>query len=343
MDFLKILSYNNKMKLKVLILILLTAGTLTFILIFTKKSLQKSIHVIWIDSYNKGFPLSDEKETVFRNIFSKNNIDFTVFRMNSKRYKDDNNLSIIASQIYDQLNSLNVSAVIASDDAVQKYLVVPYLLNKDIPVIFCGVNWSADDYGYPAENVTGVLEVDNTSTLVSIFSNFGINDNIGFLTVSGDLTEKKQIKHYLDIIDPHNIFISEPDFESYKKNFLAAQKKCSALILGSFSAIPDWNQGEAEIFFRSNTSIPTGSFLEFMLPYTCFTVNRFSSEQAILASELTLEILKGKKPSDFPIRINSSSEIYINTELTEILKLKIPHSLLKKARIYERQIKITNY
>lgn len=37
--------------------------------------------------------------------------------------------------------------------------VVPYLKDKvDIPVVFCGVNSDPDEYGYPASNVTGVLE-----------------------------------------------------------------------------------------------------------------------------------------------------------------------------------------
>ena len=49
--------------------------------------------------------------------------------------------------------------VIAADDSAQELFVVPYLKDKEpVPVVFCGVNFEAGKYGYPAGNVTGVLE-----------------------------------------------------------------------------------------------------------------------------------------------------------------------------------------
>jgi len=49
--------------------------------------------------------------------------------------------------------------VIAADDYAQSAFVLPYLKDKvQTPVIFCGVNKEAAEYGYPASNVTGVLE-----------------------------------------------------------------------------------------------------------------------------------------------------------------------------------------
>lgn len=49
--------------------------------------------------------------------------------------------------------------VIASDDDAQVMFVVPYLKNRvPTPVMFCGVNGDPEKYGYPAANVSGVLE-----------------------------------------------------------------------------------------------------------------------------------------------------------------------------------------
>lgn len=49
--------------------------------------------------------------------------------------------------------------VIAADDDAQSLFVVPYLRNKvSTPVMFCGVNAEASKYGYPARNVSGILE-----------------------------------------------------------------------------------------------------------------------------------------------------------------------------------------
>ncbi len=49
--------------------------------------------------------------------------------------------------------------VIAADDNAQSMFVVPYLKGKvKTPVMFCGVNGELKDFGYPAQNVSGILE-----------------------------------------------------------------------------------------------------------------------------------------------------------------------------------------
>ncbi len=49
--------------------------------------------------------------------------------------------------------------VIAADDDAQSLFVLPYLKDKvSTPVVFCGVNADPAVYGYPAKNVTGILE-----------------------------------------------------------------------------------------------------------------------------------------------------------------------------------------
>ncbi len=49
--------------------------------------------------------------------------------------------------------------VIAADDNAQAMFVVPYLKGKvETPVMFCGVNADPGQYGYPAANVSGILE-----------------------------------------------------------------------------------------------------------------------------------------------------------------------------------------
>jgi len=49
--------------------------------------------------------------------------------------------------------------VIVADDNAQAMFVVPFLKDKvKTPVIFCGVNAPPEKYGYPASNVSGVLE-----------------------------------------------------------------------------------------------------------------------------------------------------------------------------------------
>ena len=49
--------------------------------------------------------------------------------------------------------------VIAADDNAQSMFVVPYLKDRvKTPIMFCGVNEAPQKYGYPASNVSGILE-----------------------------------------------------------------------------------------------------------------------------------------------------------------------------------------
>lgn len=83
--------------------------------------------------------------------------ELTFFYMNTK--VDLKNGPTKAAEAYKLFLSLQPDGVISVDDNAQELFVVPYLKNKTkVPVIFCGVNADPNIYGYPAENVTGILE-----------------------------------------------------------------------------------------------------------------------------------------------------------------------------------------
>ena len=63
-----------------------------------------------------------------------------------------------AHEIYKQFQP---DGVIAADDNAQSMFVLPYLKDKvTTPVMFCAVNAEPAEYGYPASNVSGILERD---------------------------------------------------------------------------------------------------------------------------------------------------------------------------------------
>ena len=64
-----------------------------------------------------------------------------------------------AAEAFALYRRLQPDGVIAADDNAQAMFVVPYLMNQvTTPVMFCGVNAEAEAYGYPAKNVSGILE-----------------------------------------------------------------------------------------------------------------------------------------------------------------------------------------
>lgn len=64
-----------------------------------------------------------------------------------------------AEQAYRYFMQFQPDGVIAADDDAQRLFVVPYLRDASpLPVVFCGVNADPASYGYPATNVTGIIE-----------------------------------------------------------------------------------------------------------------------------------------------------------------------------------------
>ena len=81
--------------------------------------------------------------------------DLTFYSLNSCNIPEQNQQR--AAEAFALYQKLRPDGVIAVDDAAQVLFVLPYLKDKvSTPVIFAGIYASANKYGYPATNVTGV-------------------------------------------------------------------------------------------------------------------------------------------------------------------------------------------
>ena len=112
--------------------------------------------VLVIMSYEEDFPWDLEvKEGIEAGLGGSS--DITYFYMNTKT--DLAGGPDKAQEAYQLYLQYQPDGVIASDDNAQSMFVVPYLKEKvNTPVIFCGVNAEPEKYGYPAKNVSGILE-----------------------------------------------------------------------------------------------------------------------------------------------------------------------------------------
>ncbi len=84
-------------------------------------------------------------------------VELSYFYLNTKQQPEQG--AARAAEAYQTYLALQPDGVIAADDHAQSLFVVPYLKDRvATPVIFCGVNADPARYGYPARNVSGVLE-----------------------------------------------------------------------------------------------------------------------------------------------------------------------------------------
>lgn len=111
--------------------------------------------VLVVMSYHEEYPWQRELREGIEGVLAGARLEF--FNLDTKRDPDGG--AARAEEALRLYRSFGPDAVIACDDNAQSLFVVPYLSGKvDTPVVFCGVNDDASKYGYPAANVTGMLE-----------------------------------------------------------------------------------------------------------------------------------------------------------------------------------------
>ncbi len=287
--------------------------------------------VVWVDSYHQGYEWSDGIQRGIQEVLGNTKIALTILHMDTKRNTSAAFAKRSAAHIMQEIKQIHPDAVIASDDNAQKYLVVPYLAQEDIPVLFCGVNTDASMYGYPTVNITGMLEVEPIHALLKLLRTYGKIERVGYLC-SEMPTEHKKVAYYQKNVFPGLLtayFFK--DFASFKQVFLQAQENSDALIIPDNTGIIDWDPAAAEEFIQENVRLPTGSFMEHMSRYVVFTIAQVPEEQGRYAAQTVLRIFQGEKMSNIPITINTKSTMMINVKMAEAAGIVVPVSMLKQA------------
>ena len=288
--------------------------------------------ILWVSSYHEGYEANDDIERGIRAVLKDKAVQLQVLHMDTKRNDAEEFGRQAGLRAFAMVKEFAPDVVIASDDNAQKYLVVPYLLNTGIPIVFCGVNWDASIYGYPAKNVTGMVEVD----LIELFEHLqrhARGTRIGYLGGNVE-TERK-------VIDIYNRRFFKGTMKSYlvtsmdefKTAFLKAQEEVDMLYISNYTGITDWDRIEAELFLGRHTRIPTGSHHGFMAPYVVFVVAKIMEEHGTYAATTALRILEGASPEEIPLSENSRAELILNLRMAEAASIVPPLALLRTATV----------
>ena len=86
-------------------------------------------------------------------------VNLKILYMDSKRNSDPVYLKQISGTISNMILKDPPKVIITSDDNAVKYIVSTHLKDLSVPIVFCGVNWSAEQYDLPSDHVTGILEI----------------------------------------------------------------------------------------------------------------------------------------------------------------------------------------
>lgn len=149
--------------------------------------------ILWVDSYHEGFAWSDGVTRGVRKVLDTSGAQVRVVRMDTKRNASPEHARKAAEEAMRTVREFAPDVVMASEDNAQRYFVVPFLKGGKIPVVASGINWDASEYGYPAPNVTAMVEVNLLTEARSVLRKFAHGDRTGFVAADTE-SERKSLE-----------------------------------------------------------------------------------------------------------------------------------------------------
>jgi ABC-type uncharacterized transport system substrate-binding protein len=288
---------------------------------------------LFISSYHKGYAWSDGVERGLRNELS-GKCELKQFDMDTKRNKDEAYKKDIALKAKSLIESWQPDVVITADDNAARYLIQPYYKNHRTPFVFCGINWDAAAYGFPYDNVTGMIEVAPIAALFDKARTIQRRLNSIVYIGADTLTEKKNMNRFkteaasLNIRFESRLAKTSDEWISYYQQ----SQHHDLIIMGSNSGINDWDKKHIKTTVLNTTKTLTMTNHSWMMPYTILGLTKVPEEQGIWAAQTALYILRGTKPADIPIVANRKWDIWVNEAVLKNSRLEIPGSMLHKAK-----------
>ena len=289
--------------------------------------------ILFIDSYHEGYEWSDGIVSGMQSVLQGTGTELKIHRMDTKRNSGESYKLAAALRAKKVIEAFSPDIVIASDDNASKYLIMPHFKDNELPVVFCGVNWDAEKYGYPYNNATGMVELDPMEEMLKFFNRFAKGDRIGY--VSGDTFTDKIIAENVNkrfLAGEMKTYMVKT-FTDYKNILLKAQQENDALILNNNVGIPDWDQDKALLFIENNLKIPTSTTNPWMADLTLFAMAKLPEEQGAWAAKTALRVLAGEQPSAIPLAYNKMAVLTVNMKIAKKIGVLFDLSDLQRARI----------
>ena len=294
--------------------------------------------VFFINSYHEGYGSSDDITEGIVETMAETDVQLEIFYMDTKRNTDEPYALAKADEALRAIERFQPDVIIASDDNAVKYVIEPNFKGGPIPCVFCGVNWSAEKYGLPTANVTGMLEVLPLEDSIALIRRYyhAIGD-ISIIT-ENSLSEQSS-REYLE-----PVFVSmglAPDFqlvntfEEWQSAFSEANQTADCIFIPTNGAVRNWVNETARVFVHENIKVPVFTCDDFMMPYAVFGLTKVAREQGEWAAETALRIIGGESPGDIPITRNSQVKMYFNPALAGQIGFTLDESELESAIIVE--------
>ncbi len=307
---------------------------------------SKKFKVLAVFSYEDVFPWDIEIRKAVESVLS-GSCEMKFFYMNTKTNPEGGEQK--AGEAYALYQEFQPDGVIAVDDNAQAMFVVPYLKDRvKTPVMFCGVNAEPDKYGYPASNVSGILERSHIKETLSLLQLLVPSvKTVGYIArdSSTAAAESERIKKESASYEVKSVSFRVP--KDMKEALAAAEElkqECDALlIMASLQGMPDKDGTpltEKEIIPALGKAFgkPLAGVVENHVRQGALcTVVVTGHEQGVVAAGMLLKAMRGTPVSEIPITRNYQGNRMINVNTLKEMGISLRPDVIGSAQLVKSE------
>ncbi len=288
---------------------------------------------LFVSSYHPGYAWSDGVERGIRSVLD-GKCEIRQFNMDTKRNKQPDHMEKAGLEAKHLIDSWKPDIVITADDNAAKYVIQAYYKDHDIPFVFCGVNWTADEYGFPYSNVTGMVEVAPIYPLLEKVKDLIPEAKKAIYIGADTVTEKKNQARFKKALVKYDIHLDSAladTMHEWLDSYNRAQQY-DFIIVGSKSGIHDWDSEHVVNTIKARSKKLSVTNHDWMMPYTMLGFTKVPEEQGEWAAQAALSILSGVEISKIAIVPNRKWDIWTNSSLLKAGNIMLPDGLILKSK-----------
>ena len=247
-----------------------------------------------------------------------------------------------AAEAYERFQELKPNGVITIDDNAQSMFVLPFLDKKhDVPVMFGGVNAKPDKYGYPNNNVSGILERAHVRESLA-FAKQLLPDikQACFMTNNVPLGQAlmKQVESEKSTypVEATNFYLLN-SVDDLQANAAEINSSCDTVFVDSLEGVKDKsgkpmdnkqvleaiaNAFKGSILGGNRYQVEQGAWA---------AVIKTGQEQGESSAELLLKAMQGTPVKDIPVITNTKGQRIINVSALEKNNIKLKPLVMRGA------------
>lgn len=306
---------------------ILTAVLLTIACLLPFRGEAAAYKVLVVMSYHEFMPWEMEiREGIEAELTENTTIRYVY--MNTKN--DFAGGAAKAKEALDVYREFQPDGIIAADDDAVSLFVVPYIKDRvKTPVMFCGINAEPEAYGFPASNVSGILERAHFRESIAFLHQLRPSvKRIVFLT-NDNPTGKAYVEQIRREAGTYPSIIADIKEVKTLDEALAVtrdlKKRSDALFVIAMEGLPDASGRhlpEKDVFRKLSKSYgkPVIGMNEFNIRsgLLCAVV-KSGQEQGANAAKMLLQAMQGTPVSRIPITSNKHGKRFLNVTVMKSL------------------------